>query len=49
MKNVNIMGAYKKTIYICGELPKKGGLGQFSGGLVKNKEDVFEAGSVLIT
>ena len=41
MNNVNIMGFTKKQ-YIYGELPKKGGLGQFSGDLVKKREDVFE-------
>ena len=44
-----ILWGLTKKQYICGEWPKKGGLGQFSGGLVKNREDVFEAGSVLIT
>ena len=34
MKNVNIMGVHKKTIYM-GNCPKRG------GGLVKNREDVF--------
>ena len=36
-------GGHKKIIY--GELPEKGGHGQFAGGLAKNKEEgVFEAG-----
>ena len=36
-------GGHKKIIY--GELPEKGGHGQFAGGLAKNREeDVFEAG-----
>ena len=37
MKNVNIMGVHKKTIYM-GNCPKRG------GGLVKNREDVFGGG-----
>ena len=40
------MGSQKKLIYR-GELPEKGGLGQFPalrGGLVKNKRGVFEGG-----
>ena len=53
MKNVNIMGVHqflgegghKKTIYIYGKLPKRGGLGQFTGDLAKNrKECVFVGG-----
>ena len=35
-----LWGSQKNNIY--GELPKKGGLGQFSGDLVKKREDVFE-------
>ena len=38
MKNVNIMGVHKKTIYM-GNCPKRGG-----GSLVKNREDVFGGG-----
>ena len=41
-----ILWGFTKKQYIYGELPKKGGFGQFSGGLVKNREDVFEGGGV---
>ena len=36
------MAFHKRNIY--GELPKKEGLGQFAGGLVKNRVGVFEGG-----
>ena len=39
-------GVTKKYIY--GELPIKGGLGQFAGGLAKNREGIFEGGGGLI-
>ena len=52
MKNVNIMGVHqflvegghKKIIYMGNCL--KRGLGQFAGGLVKNREGVFEGGLI---
>ena len=51
MKNVNIMGVTNflgrgsQKSYIYGKLPKKGGLGNLHGGLVKNRgEGVFEGG-----
>ena len=43
MKNVNIMGVHKKTIHM-GNCLKRGGLGQFAGGLAKNRDDVLEGG-----
>ena len=54
MKNVNIMGVYqflverghKEIIYMRDCL--KEGLGQFAGGLVKNREGVFEGFDTLI-
>ena len=42
MKNVNIMGVHKKSIYMGNCLKRGGGLGKFVGGLVKNGEGVFE-------
>ena len=55
MKNVNIMGVYQflvergyKYIYIyMGNCLEKG-LGQFAGGLAKNREGVFEGANTLI-
>ena len=54
MKNVNIMGFYLflveggyKKMYIYGYYLKRG-LGQFAGGLEKNREGVFEGVDTLI-
>ena len=50
MKNVNIMGVHQflvegghKEIIYMGNCLKRG-LGQFAGGLAKNREGVFEGG-----
>ena len=46
MKMLILWGFTKKN-NIYEELPKRGGgLGQFAGGLVKNKEGVFEGGLI---
>ena len=55
MKNVNIMevyqflveGGHKKNNIYMGNCLKRG-LGQFGGGLAKNREDVFEGVDILI-
>ena len=44
MKNVNIMGVHKKTIYM-GNCLKRRQLEQFVGGLAKNREGAFEGGN----
>ena len=47
MKNANIMGDHKKTVYMGNCLKGEGeGLGQFAGCLVKNREGVFQGGLI---
>ena len=44
MRKMLILWEFTKKNSIYGELPNKGGLGQFAGGSVKNREGVFERG-----
>ena len=44
MNNNNIMRVHKKTIHMGNCLKRAGELGKFAGGLVKNREGVFEGG-----
>ena len=46
MKNNNIMRVHKKTIHMGNCLKRAGELGKFAGGLVKNREGVFEGGLI---
>ena len=46
MRKMLILWGFTNKNNIYGELPKKGGLGKFAEGLVKNREGVFEAGLI---